>query len=106
MREPHRNALAREMGQGPPAAPLSPIEDVEHGMVPCRWVERMQGRGSRSQGQRLPNGLLRDLLLAAGHTREKLKPLGSLKLLQTLVNISTSTGRPWMHSALLPSRTI
>lgn len=37
--------------------------------------------------QRLPNGLVRQILLAAGYTRADLKDLGSLKLLQGLLNV-------------------
>lgn len=37
--------------------------------------------------QRIPNGLLRDLLLKAGHVRKDIKDLGSLKLMQALSNI-------------------
>ena len=37
--------------------------------------------------QRIPNGFLRSLLVSAGHTRSDIKTLGSLKLLQALLNI-------------------
>ena len=37
--------------------------------------------------QRIPNGFLRNLLVSAGHTRLDIKTLGSLKLLQALLNI-------------------
>ncbi|MGY4750595.1 hypothetical protein ACVNHC_12110 [Pannonibacter sp. Q-1] len=37
--------------------------------------------------QRIPNGLLRNLLVQAGHTRKDLKDLGSLKLMQALCNV-------------------
>ncbi len=37
--------------------------------------------------QRIPNGFLRNLLVSAGHTRSDIKTLGSLKLLQALLNI-------------------
>ena len=37
--------------------------------------------------QRIPNGFLRNLLVSAGHTRSDIKKLGSLKLLQALLNI-------------------
>ncbi len=37
--------------------------------------------------QRIPNGTLRNLVVRAGHAREKVKDLGSIKLLQALSNI-------------------
>jgi hypothetical protein len=37
--------------------------------------------------QRLPNRLLRNLLVRAGHAREDIKNLGSLKLMQALLNV-------------------
>ena len=37
--------------------------------------------------QRIPNGFLKDLLVRAGHPRSDIKNLGSLKLLQALLNI-------------------
>jgi hypothetical protein len=37
--------------------------------------------------QRIPNGLLRDLVVKAGHARKDVKDLGSLKLLQALLNV-------------------
>lgn len=37
--------------------------------------------------QRIPNGFLQNLLVSAGHTRLDIKTLGSLKLLQALLNI-------------------
>lgn len=37
--------------------------------------------------QRIPNGLLRDLLVRAGHARKDVKDLGSLKLMQALSNV-------------------
>ena len=37
--------------------------------------------------QRIPNSFLRNLLVSAGHTRSDIKTLGSLKLLQALLNI-------------------
>jgi hypothetical protein len=37
--------------------------------------------------QKIPNGLLRDLLVKAGHARKDVKDLGSLKLMQALLNI-------------------
>ena len=37
--------------------------------------------------QRIPDGFLRNLLVDAGHTRSELRKLGSLKLLQALLNI-------------------
>jgi len=37
--------------------------------------------------QRLPNGLVRRLIVAAGHPRKSMKDWGSLKLLQALLNI-------------------
>lgn len=37
--------------------------------------------------QRLPNGLLRNLLERAGHARKDIKDLGSLKLMQALLNV-------------------
>ena len=37
--------------------------------------------------QRIPNGFLRNLLVSAGHTRSDIRTLGSLKLLQALLNI-------------------
>ena len=37
--------------------------------------------------QRTPNGLLRNLLVKAGHAREDVKELGSLKLMQALSNV-------------------
>ena len=37
--------------------------------------------------QRIPNGFLRNLVVSAGHARSDIKNLGSLKLLQALLNI-------------------
>ncbi len=37
--------------------------------------------------QQIPNGYLRDLVVRAGHTRKDVKDLGSLKLLQALLNV-------------------
>ncbi|MBB3933351.1 hypothetical protein GGR25_004424 [Kaistia hirudinis] len=37
--------------------------------------------------QRVPNGLLRDLLAKSGHARNNIKDFGSLKLLQALLNV-------------------
>ncbi|NPD18848.1 hypothetical protein [Alterinioella nitratireducens] len=38
--------------------------------------------------QRIPNGILRDLVLAGGHRKDAVKSFGSLKLLQALTNIA------------------
>jgi hypothetical protein len=37
--------------------------------------------------QRIPNGFLRNLLVKAGHSRENVKGLGSLKLMQALLHV-------------------
>lgn len=44
-------------------------------------------KGLHELWQRLPNGLIRDLLISAGHTGKPIKELGSLKLLQALLNV-------------------
>jgi len=43
-------------------------------------------KGIHELWQRIPNGLLRDLLIKAGHARKDVKELGSLKLMQALSN--------------------
>jgi hypothetical protein len=44
-------------------------------------------KGIHEIWQRIPNELLRDLLVKAGHTRTDVKGLGSLKLMQALLNV-------------------
>lgn len=58
-------------------APLSMTEQVF--LSRCKSIHELW--------QRIPNGLLRDLLVKAGHARKNVKDLGSLKLMQALSNV-------------------
>ena len=58
-------------------APLSMTEQVF--LSRCKNIHELW--------QRIPNGFLRNIVISAGHARSDVKNLGSLKLLQALLNI-------------------
>lgn len=61
-------------------AQVAPLEMTEQAFLSrCKNLHELW--------QRLPNGLLKQLLIAAGYKEKALKGLGSMKLLQALLNI-------------------